>query len=839
MHPESRADAAPRSAAATARATLIPVLLRQLAGVVGSGLLLALYARGGAGWMLGCVVLVPWMLAVAGTRLRVAVVSALAMSVAYVLAALAWFAPAIDAYTGIGHAAALLVLGACAPLLQAQVLAWVLVHQLVFKRTGTWTAAVAAACAWVACEAIVPKLFADTLAHGLQPSLLLRQGADLGGTAGLTLLLVLVNHALAIAIRTWRAPSRAMAAAAVAVLMVTAMAGYGHWRLGSLAAHYATPSASLRIGMVQGAETNYEARRREVGAYTVVREVLDTHIALSQEAIRQHGVDALLWSETVYPTPYGHARSADGAEFDREIAAFTEQAGISLVFGTYDVDAAGEYNAAAFLLPGRGLVGYYRKTHPFPLTEHVPPWLDGPRLRLALPWAGTWRPGDGARVMPLAAADGRELQVVPIICLDAVHPMLAVDGARLGAQAIVALSNDDWFSQAPLGAELHLAVSAFRSIETRMPQLRVTTNGITAFIDPSGEVLARTAMGDRAVLAGAVPIVNPPATLFVRWGDWVGRAALAVLVVLAVGMFVAARVRRDAARPVATIDPASWHADVSLLGPVARHCAAALRLVAGLGLAWIAVRMLLWDGLQVNSVVQVQLFLATVIAPAVVAWGIARYGAARARIEPGLLVFAQRTQRIEIPIASIRAVTPWRWPLPGAGVHLALASGRRWDYGIAVDDAESFRETLIAAGAALAAAATRHNRALRLSRVRAATHHRILDHALLKFALYPLVPALPAFRLHQYIAFGGTFGEWQTFGFGAWASALGVWWVAWAIGLMLYAALLRGLLEATTLIVYAQAPDRAEAMRRVLAQLLRIAYYIAPPAWLGWRLLAT
>jgi apolipoprotein N-acyltransferase len=123
--------------------------------------------------------------------------------------------------------------------------------------------------------------------------------------------------------------------------------------------------------------------------------------------------------------------------------------------------------------------------------------------------------------------------------------------------------------------------------------------------------------------------------------------------------------------------------------------------------------------------------------------------------------------------------------------------------------------------------------------VRAATHHRILDHALLKFALYPLVPALPAFRLHQYIAFGGTFGEWQTFGFGAWASALGVWWVAWAIGLMLYAAVLRGLLEATTLIAFAHAPDRAESLRRVLAQLLRIAYYIAPPAWLGWRLLST
>ena len=121
--------------------------------------------------------------------------------------------------------------------------------------------------------------------------------------------------------------------------------------------------------------------------------------------------------------------------------------------------------------------------------------------------------------MPLRTADGRELDVVPLICLDDVRPGLAIDGARLGAQAIVGLSNDSWFTGHPIGARLHLAVAAFRSIETRLPQLRVTTNGLSAFVDPTGEVLASTAMGDRAVLAGEVPLRDPPSTLMVRWGD--------------------------------------------------------------------------------------------------------------------------------------------------------------------------------------------------------------------------------------------------------------------------------------------------------------------------------
>ena len=88
---------------------------------------------------------------------------------------------------------------------------------------------------------------------------------------------------------------------------------------------------------------------------------------------------------------------------------------------------------------------------------------------------------------------------------------------------------------------LHLAVAAFRSIETRLPQLRVTSNGLSAFIDPAGNVVASTRMGDRAVLAGEVPIEPPPPTLFVRWGDWVGRAAgafLLLLVASGVGLLV-------------------------------------------------------------------------------------------------------------------------------------------------------------------------------------------------------------------------------------------------------------------------------------------------------------
>jgi apolipoprotein N-acyltransferase len=51
-------------------------------------------------------------------------------------------------------------------------------------------------------------------------------------------------------------------------------------------------------------------------------------------------------------------------------------------------------------------------------------------------------------------------------------------------------------------------VSAFRSIETRLPQLRVTNTGITAVIDATGEVLGELGVQDRGVLVATVALAR-------------------------------------------------------------------------------------------------------------------------------------------------------------------------------------------------------------------------------------------------------------------------------------------------------------------------------------------
>jgi apolipoprotein N-acyltransferase len=814
-----------------------------LAGLTASALLLGLYARVGAAWPLGFVALAPWLLALNATRtLHGTLASALLMSLALVAAVFAWFGAAIGAYTGYGSAGATVILLALAPLLQPQLLAFAVVRHLVGRHHGTLVQASAGAAAWVGCEWLLPKLLGDTLGHGLFPSATLRQVADLGGAAGLTLLLILVNEAVAAAFTRRRDGMRALLRpAALAVTLVVAMAGYGLLRLNTLGAAADATLPTLRVGLVQSNIIDYERLRAEIGAYAVVRHVLDTHYALSRQAIERDRVDALLWSETVFPTTFGHPKSDDGAALDREIQGFVDSAGVPLVFGTYDLDDAGEYNAAAFVEPGTGLLGYYRKTHPFPLTEHVPAWLDGPLLRRWLSWTGSWQPGHGARVMPLRSADGREVNVLPLICLDDVRSALAIDGARLGAQAIIGLSNDSWFSESPQGARLHLAVAAFRSIETRLPQLRVTTNGLSAVIDASGEVIASTAMGERTVLVGEIRAQDPPPTLMVRWGDWVGPAGLLGLLGLAMVSIVRRVRQRVIARRAdaeASAGPAAYSEPVIVLSAAWRVAAAALRLCAGVGLLAVALRMLLRDGLQVNSLSQVGWFLAAVVAPALAAWALQRAFAARAHIEAGLLVLQQRGQRVEIPLAAIAALQVWRLPLPASGVDLLLTSGERWSQAIAVADPQALLQALNAAGSPARFAGTHAPALARYAHHRAASKRRWLDHPLLKFVLFPLLPALPAFRLHQHIAFGGSLGEYYTYGLQAWLTGLLIWWVSWAIGLMLFAAVLRVLIEAGCVIAQGASSARAAGVRHAMEWLGRLLFYAGVPTWLLLRITA-
>lgn len=502
---------------------------RTVAGVILSAAMLALYSRVEAPWYaLGFVALVPFLDALdRATSARAAAAVGALMSAAFVVAVFPWFPVAAQRYTQGSAAPLWILMVAAAPLLEPQFLVFALVRRA--ARGSRASAALAAACAYVAVELLVPKLFFDTLGLGLHPARALRNAADLAGAHGLTWGLILVNEAALFAAVEPRRRARTLALAAAGVL---AVAGYGAARAAQIEAQMRRPAHVA--GVVQANITGYDKMRAEKGAFETVRTILDAHVALSDEIRARAAPDVIVWPETVYPTTFGAPRSEAGAAFDAEIAGFAARRGVPLIFGAFEDEGDREFNAAFFLPAQPGdppAYATYRKRMLFPFTEWVPPALDGEALRRALPWAGHWTRGPGAKVVPLALRGGETISVAPFICYDVLFPDLVGDAVKLGADWIVTLSNDAWFPDAR-APRLHLVSAAFRSVEARLPQVRATNSGISAVIAPTGDIVAQTAWDQRQTLAVEVPSAGRRITAAVALGPLRGPIAAAAAILM-------------------------------------------------------------------------------------------------------------------------------------------------------------------------------------------------------------------------------------------------------------------------------------------------------------------
>ncbi|MBX3024290.1 hypothetical protein KF840_05190 [bacterium] len=216
--------------------------------------------------------------------------------------------------------------------------------------------------------------------------------------------------------------------------------------------------------------------------------------------------------------------------------------------------------------------------------------------------------------------------------------------------------------------------------------------------------------------------------------------------------------------------------------------------------------------------------------PGVAGWLLQRAFAARASIGDGVLTLRRAGQRIEMATAAIAAVRPWRLPLPAGGVSLRLDAGRRFRLALQVRDPVAFAAALGAAGVADGTSAAAHPVA-RYAASRAVWRRRWY-HPLLAFGLFGLVPALPVFRLHQWVAYGGTFGEYYMYGLRAYVAGLAIFWGTAVVYLVLYAAVLRAVVETLAYATAWLAPMRLPAVRGAAETARRGLYFGAVPLFL-------
>lgn len=132
------------------------------------------------------------------------------------------------------------------------------------------------------------------------------------------------------------------------------------------------------------------------------------------------------------------------------------------------------------------------------------------------------------------------------VCYESIYPEYCTQYVRKGAQAMTVITNDAWWGNTP-GYRQHFNYSRLRAIELRRDIARCGNTGISAFINQRGDVLTRGPWWEEAVLEGRIALSSRQ-TVFVRYGDVIGRAACFVAFLLLLLLAISLRNFRDVCR---------------------------------------------------------------------------------------------------------------------------------------------------------------------------------------------------------------------------------------------------------------------------------------------------
>jgi apolipoprotein N-acyltransferase len=109
--------------------------------------------------------------------------------------------------------------------------------------------------------------------------------------------------------------------------------------------------------------------------------------------------------------------------------------------------------------------------------------------------------------------------VAPVICYESIYSDFVADYVRQGGATLIGIiTNDGWWGNTP-GHRQHLRYAALRAIETRRDVVRAANTGISAFLNQRGEILQALPWWQEGALRGTVHL-NPEASFYVRFGDW-------------------------------------------------------------------------------------------------------------------------------------------------------------------------------------------------------------------------------------------------------------------------------------------------------------------------------
>ncbi len=359
------------------------------------------------------------------------------------------------------------------------------------------------------------------------------QLAALGGSAGLSLWVLMLNAALLLA----ALPRYRTTALFGIFLALIAAVGFGsHRRATPPPAADSTDAMLVQPGLTAStwAKVHSGVRVRHLQRLTAS--------ALSPQSAE--ATPLVIWPETALPpewSPNGDSAAA--------LQQWVDRHRIELLTGAIRPAAPPThqryYNSAVLLSPDRP-PQVYNKNRLVPFAERVP-FIDRiPALRsLAVPAGGVAGYEQGRR-RPLL---GTTFKAGVLICFESTFDQMVrtYAAAPQSADFLVTLAQDGWWGPSA-GYRQHFAFTRLRAIETGRAVAMVTVTGITALIGPRGDVMAESGWMDQTTRQVSIPHYRDK-TVFIQWGAWIDALGLGFAALFLVWVLIHPRLASSTTAP--------------------------------------------------------------------------------------------------------------------------------------------------------------------------------------------------------------------------------------------------------------------------------------------------
>lgn len=185
------------------------------------------------------------------------------------------------------------------------------------------------------------------------------------------------------------------------------------------------------------------------------------------------------------------------------------------------------YNSMIFM--DQDQIKVYHKSRLLPLVEKQPfLWILRPFRKYIEKTGGYFGSyGSDNESIGFTLQDGTKL--APLICFESVFGEYSSEiVAESKASFIVLITNDGWWSSDG-GYRQHLAYARLRCIETGRWMVRCANTGVSAVIDPKGNIIQQTEYEEAKLLKAAVGRHMGKESFYVRYGDLISKTSILLL----------------------------------------------------------------------------------------------------------------------------------------------------------------------------------------------------------------------------------------------------------------------------------------------------------------------